>query len=108
MAETLGQTQPNRAAHMAICVAGIMCSLVLYSALQASSLCRLVPSPGLASASLADVVSAQERIMTIPYGQEKEVFRVSLFVVLCNRLTSCLLAVAILLVSACWTPGPYT
>ena len=39
--------------------------------------------------------------MTIPYGEGKEVFRVSLFVVLCNRLTSCLLAVAILLVSSC-------
>ena len=36
--------------------------------------------------------------MTIPYGREKETFRSSLFVVLCNRLTSCLLACGILLV----------
>ena len=36
--------------------------------------------------------------MTIPYGQDKEVFSTSLFVVLCNRLTSCLLAAVILLV----------
>ena len=39
--------------------------------------------------------------MTIPYGRDKEVFSSSLFVVLCNRLTSCLLAAVILLV---WQP----
>ena len=36
--------------------------------------------------------------MTIPYGRDKEVFSSSLFVVLCNRVTSCLLAAIILLV----------
>ena len=40
----------------------------------------------------------QERIMTIPYGHEKEVFSSSLFVVLCNRLCSCMLAAVILMV----------
>jgi hypothetical protein len=43
-------------------------------------------------------VLAQERIMTQPYGSEGELFTFSLFLVLSNRLTTCALSAACLLV----------
>ena len=42
--------------------------------------------------------AAQERIMTQPYGSEGELFTFSLFLVLSNRLTTCALSMACLLV----------
>eukprot|EP00891_Asterochloris_glomerata_P000178 jgi/Astpho2/178/fgenesh1_pm.00004_%23_29_t len=39
----------------------------------------------------------QERIMTLPFGKDKETFEHSLFLVLCNRLVACLLAAACLM-----------
>ena len=49
----------------------------------------------------------QERIMTEPYGPPgaEELFKFSLFLVLCNRLTSCAVAVGSLLVSTCAAAG---
>eukprot|EP00897_Mesotaenium_endlicherianum_P004331 jgi/Mesen1/3926/ME000209S02936 len=43
-------------------------------------------------------MGAQERIMKVPYGEEKEFFRHSLFIVLFNRLLTCSIAAIILLV----------
>ncbi|KAK9811106.1 hypothetical protein WJX73_003205 [Symbiochloris irregularis] len=60
--------------HVAICVAGIMGSLLLYSILQ-------------------------ERIMTIPFGASRERYQSSLFLVLSNRLVSSLTALICLVVS---------
>ena len=45
--------------------------------------------------------------MKQPYGEEKEYFKHSLFIVLCNRLITCAVAMAILLViqlSDCMQP----
>lgn len=42
---------------------------------------------------------AQERIVTIGFGANKEIFNHSIFLVLCNRLVTCALAVLYLLVS---------
>mmetsp|Transcript_42341 Transcript_42341/g.135571 ORF Transcript_42341/g.135571 Transcript_42341/m.135571 type:complete len:353 (-) Transcript_42341:28-1086(-) len=39
----------------------------------------------------------QERVMTQPYGEEGAMFKYSLFLVMCNRLTTCSLAVIMLL-----------
>ncbi len=37
--------------------------------------------------------------MTRPFGEEGDTFKFSLFIVLCNRLVTCMLAVGCLLVS---------
>ncbi|KAL3695127.1 hypothetical protein R1sor_008778 [Riccia sorocarpa] len=61
------------AAKLSFCILGVMSTLVIYGLLQ-------------------------ERIMRAPYGAEKEFFRQSLFIVLCNRvLTSVTTAVIILI-----------
>ncbi|BDA48713.1 Adenosine 3'-phospho 5'-phosphosulfate transporter 1 [Coccomyxa sp. Obi] len=39
----------------------------------------------------------QERIMTRPFGEDGDTFKFSLFIVLCNRLVTCILAVGCLL-----------
>ncbi|EIE27556.1 DMT family transporter: UDP-galactose/UDP-glucose [Coccomyxa subellipsoidea C-169] len=39
----------------------------------------------------------QERIMTRPFGEDEDIFKFSLFLVLCNRLVTCTLAVGCLL-----------
>eukprot|EP00898_Chlorokybus_atmophyticus_P003592 jgi/Chlat1/4233/Chrsp27S04249 len=57
---------------LALCVVGIVGSLMVYGLLQ-------------------------ERIMTQPFGAEGEVFKHSLFLVLCNRLFTCVTAVIVLL-----------
>ncbi|KAG0462238.1 hypothetical protein HPP92_020714 [Vanilla planifolia] len=41
----------------------------------------------------------QEKIMRVPYGQDKEYFRFSLFLVLCNRVTTSAVSAGALLVS---------
>jgi len=44
------------------------------------------------------VLRMQERIMTLPFGEAGETFKSSLFLVLCNRLMTCCVAIACLLV----------
>ncbi len=65
----------NERLHVAWCVFGIVGCLMLYGVLQ-------------------------ERIMVEPYisGNKTETFKYSLFLVLCNRLTSCAVAIVSLLV----------
>ncbi|KAG0460786.1 hypothetical protein HPP92_021083 [Vanilla planifolia] len=41
----------------------------------------------------------QEKIMRVPYGQDKEYFRFSLFLVLCNRVTTSAVSAGALLIS---------
>ncbi len=49
----------------------------------------------------------QERIMTQPYGESGEFFTISLFLVLCNRLLTVVLAFGLLLVpSPAWASSP--
>lgn len=45
--------------------------------------------------------------MTRPFGDEGDLFKYSLFLVLCNRLVTCVLAVGCLLVRAFLTPINY-
>ncbi|GLC44683.1 hypothetical protein PLESTB_000974700 [Pleodorina starrii] len=63
----------NDKVHIAWCVVGIVGCLMLYGVLQ-------------------------ERIMTMPFGEGAagEVFKYSLFLVLCNRLTTCAVAIVML------------
>ncbi|BBN05948.1 solute carrier family 35 (adenosine 3'-phospho 5'-phosphosulfate transporter), member B2 [Marchantia polymorpha subsp. ruderalis] len=60
-------------AKLAFCIVGVMSTLVLYGLLQ-------------------------ERIMSAPYGAEKEYFRYSLFIVLCNRVLTSIATATIVLV----------
>lgn len=41
----------------------------------------------------------QEKIMTVPYGEKKEYFKYSLFLVFCNRLTTSAISAGALLVT---------
>lgn len=61
----------NATVHLAACASGIMLCLVCYSILQ-------------------------ERIMTVPFGQNDNRFTWSVFLVLCNRLMTCILALGAL------------
>mmetsp|Transcript_9296 Transcript_9296/g.22399 ORF Transcript_9296/g.22399 Transcript_9296/m.22399 type:complete len:350 (-) Transcript_9296:391-1440(-) len=63
--------------HVAWCASGIIGCLLLYGVLQ-------------------------ERIMIEPFGEEQERFKFSLFLVLCNRMTSMLIAALGCLVSGIW------
>ena len=100
----------NNNLHVAWCTAGIMLSLMVYSVLQVPSmnasrvryvndlvwrlcvpLCVFLAEPG-------SLRHPQERIMTQPFGAEGELFTFSLFLVLCNRITTCALSMACLLV----------
>jgi hypothetical protein len=40
----------------------------------------------------------QEKLMRVPYGEEKEFFRYSLFLVFCNRITTSMVSALVLLV----------
>ncbi|KAG6542977.1 hypothetical protein Mapa_015669 [Marchantia paleacea] len=60
-------------AKLAFCIVGVMSTLVLYGLLQ-------------------------EKIMSAPYGVEKEYFRYSLFIVLCNRVLTSIATATIVLV----------
>lgn len=58
----------------------------------------------------ASAGSFQERIIKQPYGEgdNKEFFKHSLFIVLCNRVLTCSVAVVILLVSLSTSRAPRT
>ncbi|KAK1265508.1 UDP-galactose/UDP-glucose transporter 5 [Acorus gramineus] len=58
----------------AFAISGIMITLVIYGVLQ-------------------------EKIMRVPYGKNKELFRYSLFLVFCNRITTCAVSAGALLAS---------
>ena len=50
----------------------------------------------------------QERVMTVGFGDQQELFRWSLFVVFCNRLVTCGVAVIVMFVNkkALWPVAP--
>ncbi|KAL5229914.1 hypothetical protein ABZP36_028690 [Zizania latifolia] len=62
------------AARCGLAVVGIMSTLLVYGVLQ-------------------------EKIMTVPYGAEKEFFRYSLFLVFCNRITTSMVSALVLMAS---------
>jgi hypothetical protein len=115
--------------HLVVCAAGIIASLMLYSVLQvqtwsASHTGRASCYLTLAKCSLRSwasqsfappciswcssaAVRLQERIMTQPYGESGEFFTISLFLVLCNRVLTVVLAFGLLLVpSPAWPSTP--
>ncbi|XP_077244839.1 UDP-galactose/UDP-glucose transporter 5B-like [Tasmannia lanceolata] len=63
MAEIVLPLKENRAWKWVVSVVGIMSTLVIYGVLQ-------------------------EKIMRVPYGEDKEFFKYSLFLVFCNRITT--------------------
>eukprot|EP00898_Chlorokybus_atmophyticus_P003576 jgi/Chlat1/4219/Chrsp27S04298 len=71
-AQAAGNGKPDFV-RVAICVVGIVGCLMIYGLLQ-------------------------ERIMTQPFGEQGEMFKNSLFLVLCNRLVTCAIAFGTLLV----------
>ncbi|PKA63256.1 UDP-galactose/UDP-glucose transporter 5B [Apostasia shenzhenica] len=75
MAETLiAAGKEIRAGKLAFAVVGIMSTLLVYGVLQ-------------------------EKIMRVPYGRKKEYFRFSLFLVLCNRITTSAVSAGALLIN---------
>jgi len=62
-----------RVAKLAFCICGVMSTLLLYGILQ-------------------------EKIMRYPYGEDKEYFKYSLFIVFCNRLLTCTVCAVITMV----------
>ncbi|KAL0907210.1 hypothetical protein M5K25_025764 [Dendrobium thyrsiflorum] len=75
MAETLiGAWKESRAGKLVFAVVGIMATLLVYGVLQ-------------------------EKIMRVPYGEDKEYFRFSLFLVLCNRIITSAVSGGVLLIS---------
>jgi hypothetical protein len=94
--------------HVIFCVVGIVGCLMLYGVLQVerSGLggrwrVLFLAVHGTAERTLRRSPASQERIMTEPFGigAAAEVFKYSLFLVLCNRLTSCSVAICVLVVS---------
>ncbi|KAJ7550832.1 hypothetical protein O6H91_07G120600 [Diphasiastrum complanatum] len=63
----------QRSLKLAFCVAGIMVTLLVYGLMQ-------------------------ERIMRLPYGDGKEYFEHSLFIVFCNRALTCMITVILMLI----------
>lgn len=75
MAESaLASVKESKAGRLAFAVAGIMATLVVYGVLQ-------------------------EKIMRVPYGDNKEFFKYSLFLVFCNRITTSAVSAGSLLAS---------
>ncbi|KAJ8642310.1 hypothetical protein MRB53_019004 [Persea americana] len=74
MAEPLQQLRENKTAKGVFAVGGIMTTLVIYGILQ-------------------------EKIMRVPYGENKEYFKYSLFLVFCNRITTSAVSAGALLSS---------
>ncbi|XP_020674121.1 UDP-galactose/UDP-glucose transporter 5B-like isoform X2 [Dendrobium catenatum] len=75
MAETLiGTWKESKAGKLVFAVVGIMATLLVYGVLQ-------------------------EKIMRVPYGEDKEYFRFSLFLVLCNRIITSAVSGGVLLIS---------
>ncbi|XP_020572259.1 UDP-galactose/UDP-glucose transporter 5B-like isoform X2 [Phalaenopsis equestris] len=75
MAEVIiGSWKESKAAKLVFGVVGIMGTLLVYGVLQ-------------------------EKIMRVPYGEEKEYFRFSLFLVLCNRIITSAVSGGVLLIS---------
>eukprot|EP00262_Sarcandra_glabra_P005296 TRINITY_DN16711_c0_g2_i1.p1 TRINITY_DN16711_c0_g2~~TRINITY_DN16711_c0_g2_i1.p1 ORF type:complete len:339 (+),score=12.59 TRINITY_DN16711_c0_g2_i1:288-1304(+) len=74
MAEILSPLKENKAWQWIFSVVGIMSTLVIYGLLQ-------------------------EKIMRVPYGENKEFFKYSLFLVFCNRIMTCAVSAGALLAS---------
>ncbi|XP_039136810.1 UDP-galactose/UDP-glucose transporter 5B-like [Dioscorea cayenensis subsp. rotundata] len=71
---SVAEAKGNRVLKCAFAVVGIMSTLVIYGILQ-------------------------EKIMRVPYGEKKELFRYSLFLVFCNRLATSAVSAGALLAS---------
>ena len=114
-APPLGGFLETDRAKLIMCVVGVVGSLLVYGVLQVGAesgvalanrlffdLSAFLRSPSRPfDRPITDNPQQQERTVTIPFGEGEgaELFKFSLFLVLCNRLVACAISATTLLVS---------